>query len=553
MTSSQGQSSYRNPCDETNRNLTVEEKGNVDRDDSSLQSDLGRQLTSKPSLEASSQFHSVIDRLRCRKQGQLGPFTHPLGNEKTSADVIVCFNGSNDPYNPLNWAFRKKALTTLLYALTTFGSTWASAIFSPGSKQVVAEFQVSQEVGELGVSLFLFGSGLGPFLWAPLSDIYGRKPAIILPYFVAAIFAIATAVSKDVQTALITRFFCGFFSSAPVSNTGGIITDIWTAEHRGAPTVGFALAVMAGPTIGPFVAASISHSYLGWRWTDYITGIMMFFFLALDIIFIDESCATKLLEYKARRLRHESGNWALHARHEENEVSTSQIMNTYLVIPFKLLLTPICIAVALYAAFVYGLLYMNLSAYRVMFQEERGWNQVVGSLPFLAVFVGILMGAVAGLFNEIYYIKKFRQNNRQPVPEARLPPMMAGSLLFVAGLFIMGWTSPRKIFWFASIVGAACTGFGFFTIFQAALCYLIDTFPSTSASAVGGSTFLRNMIAGAFPFFTAFMYHGMGIAWAQSLLGFIAIALIPIPFLFYAFGAKIRAKSKMSRESHALP
>jgi hypothetical protein len=35
--------------------------------------------------------------------------------------VIVDFEGLDDPYRPLNWGFRKKAITTVLYGLTTMG------------------------------------------------------------------------------------------------------------------------------------------------------------------------------------------------------------------------------------------------------------------------------------------------------------------------------------------------------------------------------------------------------------------------------------------------
>ena len=55
-------------------------------------------------------------------------FDHPLSHVKTSADVIVDFDGPDDPYRPINWPFRKKVITTILYGFTTMGSTWASSV-----------------------------------------------------------------------------------------------------------------------------------------------------------------------------------------------------------------------------------------------------------------------------------------------------------------------------------------------------------------------------------------------------------------------------------------
>jgi Major Facilitator Superfamily len=273
----------------------------------------------------------------------------------------------------------------------------------------------------------------------------------------------------------------------------------------------------------------------------------MSLFLALGAILIDESYPPVLLVYKARRLRMNTENWALHAQHEEWDVSLKELGNKYLMRPFQLLVTPICFFVALYASFVYGILYLTLASFPIEFQEIRGWNSLVGSLPFLAILVGIFCGAAINLLNQKFYVKRFRANGNRPVPEARLPPMMFGSIFFAAGLFILGWTSNKDIFWLGPIFGAASMGLGFFTIFQAALNYLIDTFQQYSASAIAVNTFLRSVFAGCFPLFTNAMFHNLGVPWASSLLGFVAIALIPIPYVFYIYGPRIRAAGKWSK------
>lgn len=86
----------------------------------------------------------------------------------------------------------------------------------------------------------------------------------------------------------------------------------------------------------------------------------MMFFLLLDVLILDETYPPVLLVTKARRLRHETGNWALHARHEEWDVSLKELANKFLMRPFRLLVTPICFLVALYASFCYGILYLYI-------------------------------------------------------------------------------------------------------------------------------------------------------------------------------------------------
>lgn len=68
----------------------------------------------------------------------------------------------------------------------------------------------------------------------------------------------------------------------------------------------------------------------------------------LDVIILDESYPPALLVKKAQRLRHETGNWALHARHEEWDVSLKELFNKFGMRPFQLLATPICFLMALY-------------------------------------------------------------------------------------------------------------------------------------------------------------------------------------------------------------
>ncbi|KAL2062639.1 hypothetical protein VTL71DRAFT_5711 [Oculimacula yallundae] len=315
---------------------------------------------------------------------------------------------------------------------------------------------------------------------------YGRKPSVLIPYFIAACFSFGTATAKDIQTILITRFFTGFFGAAPV-------TEVYLVIH--------------------------------------------------GILFIDETYAPVLLVNKARRLRHETGNWALHARHEEWDVRSREMDNKFLKTPFRLLATPIFFLMALYASFVFGIFYLCLGAIPIQFADERGWGPVASQLPFLALLFGTILGGFANILNNKFYIRSFEANNNKPVPEARLPPMMLGSILFPLSLTLSGLFSTHTTSPVPSLLALILLGTGFFTIFQSALNYLIDrfTFTSHSASAVASTTFLRSIFAATFLLFVAPMFHEMGIRNASFLLGDVALLLVPIPWCFWRWGEGNRA------------
>lgn len=68
------------------------------------------------------------------------------------------------------------------------------------------------------------------------------------------------------------------------------------------------------------------------------------------------------------------------------------------------------------------------------------------------------------------------------------------------------------------------------------------TYPS-AASAIAANTFLRSLAGAGFPLFSLYMFQGLGVNWAGTLLGCVALVLVPIPIVFYVYGAKIREKS----------
>lgn len=220
--------------------------------------------------------------------------------------------------------------------------------------------------------------GLGPLLWAPISEVYGRRLAALPSFFIGAVFTFGTATAKDIQTILITRFFAAFFASAPLVNTGGVLADLYQPKDRTLAMIGYQMSVVGAPLLAPIVGAAMIENNVSWRWLEYVshlnqlrafsrsltnqieqmTGIMMLSVLLLNALLVEETYANSLLAYKARCLRLETGNWALHAKHEEWNATIGELAMKYLVRPFQLTVTPICFVVNLYLSFIYTIVYM---------------------------------------------------------------------------------------------------------------------------------------------------------------------------------------------------
>lgn len=205
---------------------------------------------------------------------------------------------------------------------------------------------------------------------------------------------------------------------------------------------------------------------------------------------------------------------------------------------------PIVLAISIYMAFVYGLLYLFLSFYPIVFQGIHGFNEGVGGLPFFGMILGEVFAGVYMVILQPSYNRKLQANNNVPIPEWRLPPVIVGGVSFAIGLFWFGWTGYRRdIHWIAPTLSGLCTGFGIMSIFLQCLNYLIDAYLMFAASAIAANTFLRSLAGAGFPLFSVQMVEGMGVQWAGTLLGCVALVMVPVPVLFYLKGAKIRERS----------
>ncbi|KAG9583854.1 MFS general substrate transporter, partial [Aureobasidium melanogenum] len=473
------------------------------------------------------------------------PYPPPLPERE---EYVVEFDGPNDPMHAQNWPFKKKLPVAASLGFVTLTAAFGSSIFSSATGAVALEYGVSREVGILGISLYVLGFATGPILWAPMSELYGRRVPLLIASFGFSIFSIAVAVGKDLQTILICRFFGGFMGACPLTVVGAVFADMFNNAQRGVAVTVFSIAVFSGPLLAPFIGGFITTSYLGWRWCEYITAIMGFTGLALLVFLLEETYPPVILVNKAAELRRRTKNWGIHAKQEEIEINLRELVEKNLGRPMRMLFTePIVLLLSIYMAFVYGLLYLFLTFYPIVFQQVHGMSPGVGGLPYFGMILGEFFAGLYIVIDVPSYNRKLKANNNIPIPEWRLPPVIIGGVLFGIGLLWFGWTGYRAdIPWIAPTLSGLFTGFGIMSIFLQCLNYLIDSYLMFAASAIAANTFLRSLCGAGFPLFATYMIEGMGIQWAGTLLGCFAFLLVPLPILFYLKGAQIRGKSKFA-------
>ncbi|KAL1892478.1 hypothetical protein Sste5346_006988 [Sporothrix stenoceras] len=456
---------------------------------------------------------------------------------------VVWWDGPDDPANPYNWPTWHKALNCVLISALTFITPLASSIFAPGVPALMAEFKSdSNELAAFVVSVYVLGFAFGPLLIAPMSEIYGRNIVYHVCNVCFIAFVVGCALAPSLNTLIAFRFLSGVFGSCPLTNGGGSIADMVSQEHRGAAMASFAVGPLLGPIIGP-VAGGFLASAKGWRWVFWLIVIIAGFLSVVFFFSMRETYAPLLLERKTRRLRKETGNQQLRSKLDAG-LTSKDYFKRGIFRPLKMLaFSPINLIFALYMAVVYGYLYLMFTSVTEVFETTYGFGTNTVGLVYLGLGVGSMAGMVFFSAMSDRYIKKMAAKEGQGMkPEYRLQMLPLGAVLLPIGFFIYGWTAEYHKHWIAPIIGMVVIGFANLVIFMSLQLYLVDAFTVYAASSLAANTVVRSIAGAVLPLAGLQMYDKLGLGWGNSLLGFIALALVPAPFFIQKYGEYLRKR-----------
>ncbi|KAF7561454.1 hypothetical protein G7046_g2679 [Stylonectria norvegica] len=464
---------------------------------------------------------------------------------------VVWWDSDSDPQNPYNWARWRKLLNCVLISSLTFVTPLASSMFAPGVPELMVEFESkSTEMASFCVSVYILGFAAGPLVFAPMSELYGRVIVYHCCNVGFIVFIIACAKAPSLSALVAFRFLSGIFGSCPITNGGGTIADMIVQEKRGAAMASFAIGPLLGPIIGPVVGGVVSDA-LGWRWVFWILAIISGSLSTTFFFFSKETYAPVILQRKAIRLQKETGNLRLRSKLDAG-LSPADYFKRGILRPFKMLaFSPVCIICGLYVGLAYAYLYLMFTSLTPLFMRIYGFNTIHAGLTFLGLGVGSMIGVLYFSLHSDKYIKQKAVKDKAAAeaegrvsegmkPEYRLPPLKIGALLLPVGLFIYGWTAEYKVHWIAPIIGTAVIGVGNLVIFMSLQMYLVDSFTIYAASALAANAVMRSIAGAVLPLAGLPMYDKLGMGWGNSLLGFIAAALLPAPWLFIKYGEYLR-------------
>ncbi|KAK0652851.1 major facilitator superfamily domain-containing protein [Cercophora newfieldiana] len=435
------------------------------------------------------------------------------------------------------------------------GSTLTANLFP--SLQSAYHLPPSGPQSVLAASVYLLGFMFGPLIFAPLSESHGRKPVLLSGFVLFILSLVGSAVAPTWEAFLVFRFLTGTFGAPPVSVVGGVIADVfWEEGARGMVMVVWSGATVVGPLSGPVIAGFVSTGGadgkgLGWRWSFWIAVIVAVVSL-VAVVALPETLADRLLRDKAARLNKEAGRRKYIAPADVNRGSFWAFLKMTLSRPIRLVCSEMLLGLTcLYLAFVYAIFYMLVKIFPAIFQGIYGFSAGMSGVAFSMMGLGTFIGAGVALWYATFAPSVSAKHPKKREEYLRLPMACVGGPPFVLSLLWLGWSSSPDIHWSVPLLSMLPYGSAYLLIFVAMINYIADAYVVYSASALAACSMTRSIAGALIPLATDKMLDSLGVAWSCTVLAIISAGLGVVPFLFIAYGEKIRAASRFSNEIRA--
>lgn len=522
--------------------------------------------------------------------------------KKSKKGVILMPQPSDSPNDPLNWSLPRKMWHFFLLSFITGLTAAVSNDAGAAQDSLNQIYGISYDSMNTGAGVLFIFIGWSCIFFAPASSLYGRRITYLICLLAGCLGSVWFALSKRTADTIWSQMFVGMSEACAEAQVQQSLSDIFFQHQLGSVLTVYILATSVGSFLAPLIAHLISQSqtfrWVGW-WGAIICGItlIVLFFGCEETVF-DRSkyfpvysssrsidCQTEKNEKHENDEEDEKVDGKSDAdaqnmpSHIDREVFTSvehesqaakEPLRPYhkriaLITPspyligygFKQYVRRFIVYFRVFtfpAVWLSGLLWGLQDAYMTFFLTTQDtffyddpWNYTETGVAVMnvATLIGAVIGCyMSGVLSDKHVLWMAKRNNGVLEPEFRLWLLFITLLISPAGLIMFGvgadkvW--PRE----AIYVGLGFIGFGWGSIGDTAMSYLMDAYPEIVIQGMVGVSIINNTLACIFTFVCSYWLDGAGTANTYIVLAvidFVSIACI-IPTLYW--GKSWRKKTR---------
>lgn len=496
--------------------------------------------------------------------------------------VILIPQPSDSPNDPLNWSFLRKTWHLILVSFIT-ALTAATSNDAGASQDSLNEiYGISYDAMNTGAGVLFLFIGWSCMFFAPASSLYGRRITYIICLLAGCLGCIWFAVSKRTSDTIWSQAFVGMSEACAEAQVQQSLSDIFFQHELGSVLTLYILSTSVGSFLGPLLAQFISDSqsfrWVGW-WGAIISGLtlVVVIFSCEETVFDRSRYFTVYESSDAIELPSNGDSDKKKESTEQPEYDADECNEKTIMEPESLTkqekLTPYMKRIAIItpspylvgfgikqyikrffiyfkvftlpAVWISGLLWGLQDAYMTFFLTtqdtyfpEAPWNYSNTGVAIMNV--GTLVGAVfgcimSGVLSDVHVLWLAKRNNGVLEPEYRLWLLFITLIISPVGLIMFGVGAANS--WPAPVIyiGLGFIGFGWGSIGDTAMSYLMDSYPEIVIQGMVGVSIINNTLASIFTFTCSYWLDASGTAntyIALAVIDFVTIAFI-IPTLIW--------------------
>lgn len=422
----------------------------------------------------------------------------------------------------------RKRMLVLLISSCGLMPFLVSGTFIPSISQIATDLDTPPSVVTLAISLSIFATSLGGLSGAAYSTFYGRRPVYLASLPLLFIGSVGVALSRNVSTLMISRFFQALGASPGMSVGAAVIGDIYKLEHRGSAMGVFSSAALLGTALAPSIGGFIT-AYGSWRIMQLTISAMGCFVFAAVLLYFPETShpGTKGIDkhvHGPRRLVFVNPLRPLRLLRSPNLLAVS-------LSGFLVLLTDIVLLVPF--SYTIG------AAYHITDPASIG-------TCFLSSSLGNILGAPLGGKVSDKVVMRWRlQRKGIWYPEDRLRASFPAAL-FAVPLSVVACALgiaciPGPIGLMVCLVGLFVNGIGVDAVLGPLSAYVVDVLHDGSAEGVAAVKALQTTLLSFSVSMILPLMNAVGTLWMYTLVAFLAWLGYLILWLTVRYGNSMRA------------
>ncbi|RLL93220.1 hypothetical protein CFD26_101575 [Aspergillus turcosus] len=411
---------------------------------------------------------------------------------------------SMDPADPYNWPLWKRITNLLLVAFHAFMGTFVASAIIAAYEDIAVDLGVSIQNVSYLTSLQIAVLGVGPLVWKPLSQRFGRRPIFLISLVLSFVCNIGCAKSPDYASMAACRALVAFFICPAMAIGSAVVAETFFKRERARYMGVWTVMVTLGVPIGPFIFGFVAQR-VGYRWIYWVLAItnaiqfILYLFLGPETRYIgtdNSKQSTFQREYLSIR-RIDPTPFTLREFYHPLTLFTN---------------IPVLTAAAAYAmVFLFGSVLNSVEVPQLL-QSKFNLNAQQLGLQFLGLIIGSLLGEqLGGHASDTWMARRARR----PAPEFRLWLSYIGFLLTIAGMvvFLVCTEHAKAGVWtVAPVVGTGIAAFGNQVVTTVLTTYAVDAYPADAGSIGVFINFVRSEWGFIGPFWFTAMFEKVGVA-----------------------------------------